>query len=137
MSQFGPIEGAAAPGLPGLPPGMVRSDPDMLPGLPKGYLPPGTPGAARTRSARAQKSKKAARKRTNKHAPADANSERNERNYTTPRTISSRVCTMNSGRPAQPARCDGLALIVSTVKRTVFRSALGVIRLRRRDRIVF
>ena len=45
MSQFGLDGGAsaAAPGLPGLPPGMAPDQiQDMLPGLPKGYLPPGT-----------------------------------------------------------------------------------------------
>ncbi|MEE2789345.1 MAG: signal recognition particle protein [Myxococcota bacterium] len=73
MSQFGLDGGAsaAAPGLPGLPPGMAPEQiQDMLPGLPKGYLPPGTPGGARNAgSVRAQKSKKAARK-NNKQARA-------------------------------------------------------------------
>ncbi|MCA9558655.1 MAG: signal recognition particle protein [Myxococcales bacterium] len=75
MGQFGvdgPGGGGGLPGLPGMPglpggmggmggmptPEMIH---EMLPGLPKGYLPPGTPGGARKGGRSAEKAKAKAR----------------------------------------------------------------------------
>lgn len=89
MGQFGvdgPGGGGGLPGmggLPGLPgmggmpgmPGMGGQAPtadmihEMLPGLPKGYLPPGTPGGMRKKTTSAAKAKAKARKK-NKNARA-------------------------------------------------------------------
>ncbi len=59
------------PGMPGMPGMGAAPSPDMihemLPGLPKGYLPPGTPGRARKKTAQAAKAKRQARKK-NKQA---------------------------------------------------------------------
>jgi signal recognition particle subunit SRP54 len=83
IGQFG-LDGGAAAGLGGLPglggrpgmpgmPGMGMPSPEMihemLPGLPRGYLPPGTPGAARKAGAGQAQSKQQQRKK-NKQAKA-------------------------------------------------------------------
>ena len=76
MGAFG--GGGAGGGLPGLPgmPGLGgmggfgglggQSVQDVLPGLPKGYLPPGTPSGARKSDVRASKNKSANRKKNKK-----------------------------------------------------------------------
>ena len=64
------------PGMPG--PGMMPTPQmihEMLPGLPKGYLPPGTPGGARKQGATQQRTKVASRKR-NKAARASRKKQR-------------------------------------------------------------
>lgn len=89
MGQFGVDPGGSGGGLPGLPgmggfggmggmglPGMAGGQAptaemihEMLPGLPKGYLPPGTPGGARKKTVAATKAKDKSRKK-NKSARA-------------------------------------------------------------------
>ena len=76
MGAFG--GGGAGGGLPGMPgmPGLGgmggfgglggQSVQDVLPGLPKGYLPPGTPSGARKADVRASKNKSANRKKNKK-----------------------------------------------------------------------
>ncbi len=73
MGQFGVDGGMAGgmgmPGIGGMPGMAGQPMAGQMPGLPRGYLPPGTPGGGPKSSARASKAKKASRKK-NKAARA-------------------------------------------------------------------
>jgi len=81
FGQMG-VENPGAGGMPGFPgmgaaptPGQVQ---EMLPGLPRGYLPPGTPGGQRKQTSKAQSNKSRSRKR-NKAARASRRKQRKKR----------------------------------------------------------
>ncbi|MEE2757047.1 MAG: signal recognition particle protein [Myxococcota bacterium] len=72
MGQFGVDGGMGGMGMPGMGGMPGLGGPQMagpMPGLPRGYMPPGTPGGGPKSSARASKAKKASRKK-NKAARA-------------------------------------------------------------------
>ncbi len=78
FGQFGVNSGAPAlpglgggmPGMPGMGGGMPSPEmlQEMLPGLPKGYLPPGTPGGGRGASTTRSRNTKQANRKKNKNA---------------------------------------------------------------------
>jgi signal recognition particle subunit SRP54 len=87
MGQFGVDDGAGLghggmgmPGMGGMPgmPATPEQLQQMLPGLPKGYLPPGTPGMARKNTKNQQSAKVAARKK-NKQARANRKKQKKKR----------------------------------------------------------
>ena len=80
MGEMG-VDASGMQGLPGMPPMGAQQMPgpaaihDMLPGLPRGYLPPGTPGGARKTGGTQRNAKNASRKR-NKSARASRRKQR-------------------------------------------------------------